>query len=196
VPRVAIGLAVVFALTVVTLHVVRTDVDPLARGVSRYAVGSYGYVVNGAFLILALALVETGRSFRRDAPNVGTIGVWLLWASAAGMALVALFPLTSADSTGAENLPHQIGGMIFFLAAAAGTVAMSRATGRLTVLAWSITAAVTVYFLSIGVRPLGLTGIRGLLQRACFAAIVAWLILVNATHVRKVQRRQSASSTP
>ena len=195
-PRLAIGLAAGFALLVLTLHVVRTDVDPLTRGVSRYAVGPHGYVVNGAFLLLALALVETGIGFRRVAPNVGTIGVWLLWASAGGMALVALFPLRSADSPGAENLPHQLGGMIFFLGTAAATVVLSRATGRLTVVAWSIAAVVTVYFLSIGVRPLGLAGIRGLLQRACFAAIVAWLVLVNAADGREPHRRQSASSTP
>jgi hypothetical protein len=86
--------------------------------------------------------------------------------------------------------------MIFFLATAAATVVLSRATGRLTVVAWSIAAVVTVYFLSIGVRPLGLAGIRGLLQRACFAAIVAWLVLVNAADGREPHRRQSASSTP
>ena len=195
-PRVAIALSGSFALVVIVLHIVRTDVDPLTRGVSRYAVGPHGYVVNGAFLLLALALVETGIGFRRVAPNVGTIGVWLLWASAVGMALVALFPLRSADSPGAENLPHQLGGMIFFLATAAATVVLSRATGRLTVVAWSIAAVVTVYFLSIGVRPLGLAGIRGLLQRACFAAIVTWLVLVNAAGGREPHRRQSASSTP
>jgi hypothetical membrane protein len=194
--RVAIGLAAGFAFLVVTLHLVRTDVDPRTQGVSRYAVGQYGYVVNAAFLLLALALLETGIGFRRGAPNSGTVGVWLLWASAAGMALVAFFPLRSADSAAAENLPHQLGGMIFFLAAAAAAVVISRATGRLTVVAWSIAAAVTVFFLSIGVRALGLSGIRGLLQRICFAAIVAWLILLNATDVREAQRRQSASSTP
>jgi hypothetical membrane protein len=196
VPRVAIGLAAGFVLLVVTLHLVRTDVDPLKQGVSRYAVGQYGYVVNAAFLLLALALLETGIGFRRSAPNSVTMGEWLLWASAAGMALVAFFPLRSADSTAAKNLPHQLGGMIFFLAAAAAAVVISRATGRLTVVAWSIAAAVTVFFLSIGVRALGLSGIQGLLQRICFAAIVAWLILMNATDVREAQRRQSASSTP
>jgi hypothetical membrane protein len=194
--RLAIGMAVAFVLAVVALHVLRTDVDPLARGVSRYAVGDYGYVVNAAFLLLAAALVATGIGFRRSAPDPGTVGVWLLWASAAGMAVVAVFPVRAADSAAAENLPHQLGGMVFFLAAAGGAVVLSRRTGRDTKLGWATAAAVTVYFLSIGVPAFPLAGVRGLLQRVCFGGIVAWLVLANVALVREAHRRQSASSTP
>jgi hypothetical membrane protein len=194
-PRVAISLATGFALLVVALHLVRTDVDPLMRGVSRYAIGEYGYVVNGAFLLLAAGLVATGMGFRRIVPAVGGAGVWLLWASAAGMATVAIFPVRAADSAALENLPHQAGGMVFFLTAAAGAVVLSRATRRQTVLGWSVAAAVTVYFLSIGVPGLALTGVRGLLQRVCFAAIVAWLVRANAA-LDYEWRRATVGSTP
>jgi hypothetical protein len=193
VPRLAIAMAAAFALTVVVLHFVRTDVDPLARGVSRYAVGDYGSIVNVVFLSLGGALAATGMGFRATTPRAGQAGVYLLWLGAAGIALSALFPLRSADSTAAVNLPHQIGGMIFFPAAAAGAVVLSRGTNR-TTLAWVTVAVVTIYFLSIGVPPLGLTAVRGLLQRICFAAIVTWLILANGA--LDAQRRQSASSTP
>jgi hypothetical membrane protein len=179
VARVAIGLATAFVLTVVTLHFLRTDVDPLARGVSRYAVGEYGYAVNAAFILLAGAVAVTGLGLRGTAPPVGAAGIYLLWLAAAGMALVAIFPLRSADSAATENLPHQLGGMVFFLAAAAGAVVVSRATRRHTMLGWTAAAVVTVYFLSIGVPALRLTEVRGFLQRVCFAAIVAWLILAN-----------------
>jgi hypothetical protein len=195
-PRLAIGMAAVFALTVVVLHFVRTDVDPLARGVSRYAVGDYGSIVNVVFLSLGVALAATGIGFRANAPGASPTGISLLWLSAAGIAFVAFFPLQSADSRATENLPHQLGGMVFFVAAAAGIVLLSRGTKR-TTLGWITAAAVTVYFLSIGVPALLLTGIRGLLQRGCFAAIVTWLILANvAADTQRAQRRQSASSTP
>jgi hypothetical protein len=185
-------MAATFVLTVVTLHFLRTDVDPLARGVSRYAVGEYGPIVNIVFLSLGAALAATGLGFRAT-PRAGQTGVYLLWLSAAGIALTALFPLRSADSAAPVNLPHQVAGMIFFPAAAAGAVVLSRGTNRKT-LAWVTAAAVTIYFLSIGVPALGLTAVRGLLQRVCFAAIVTWLILANVA--LDAHRRQSASSTP
>jgi hypothetical protein len=53
-PRVAIGLAIAFALVIVVFHVVRPDVDPLARGVSRYAVGRHGGAIV-TWLVLANA---------------------------------------------------------------------------------------------------------------------------------------------
>jgi hypothetical membrane protein len=180
VPRLAIGMAAAFVVTVVMLHFLRTDVDPLARGVSRYAVGEYGYAVNAAFLLLAAALVATGLGLRGTAPPAGAAGIYLLCLAAAGMALVAIFPLRSADSAATENLPHQLGGMVFFLAAAAGAVVVSRAMRRYAMVGWATAAAVTVYFLSIGVPALALTGIRGLLQRVCFGGIVTWLVLENA----------------
>jgi uncharacterized protein DUF998 len=196
VPRLAIGTAAVFALTVIVLHFVRTDVDPMARGVSRYAVGKYGSIVNVVFLCLAVALVATGIGFRATIPPAGQAGVYLLWLGAGGIALSALFPLRAGDSEAIENLPHQVGGMIFFPAVAAGAVLLSRAAARDTTPAWVIVAAVTVFFLSIGVPALGLTPVRGLLQRVCFAAIVTWLVVANADVPRETQRRQSASSTP
>ena len=177
-PRVAIGLAITFALVIVVFHVLRPDVDPLARGVSRYAVGRYGQVFNAVSLALAFAFVVTGFAFRQAAPDSGTLGVYLLWLGAAGMVFVAVFPLRAEDSMAVENLPHQAGGMIFFLAAAVAPVLLSRAVGRHAVLAWGIVVATAVFFVSVGVPAL--TGIRGLLQRVCFVTIVAWLIAANA----------------
>src|SRR6266540_4376069 len=179
-PRLAISMAAAFVVAVLALHVLRTDVSPLGRGVSRYAVGNYAYVVNAAFLFLAGALVATGIGFRSTVPQTPVAGVFLLWLGAAGMALVVLYPLRAADSAATENLPHQAGGMLFFLAAVAGAVVLSRRTGRYAALAWFAAAAVSTYFLSIGVPALGLAGVRGLLQRLCFGAIVTWLVAANA----------------
>jgi Protein of unknown function (DUF998) len=177
-PRVAIGLAIAFALVIAVFHFLRPDVDPLARGVSRYAVGRYGDVFNAVSLALALAFVVTGFGFRQAAPGSGALGVYLLWLGAAGMVFVAVFPLRAEDSMAVENLPHQVGGMIFFLAAAAAAVLLSRAVGRHSALAWGVVAATAVFFVSVGVPAL--TGISGLLQRVVFATIVAWLVLANS----------------
>ena len=146
-------------------------------------------------MVSAAGLVATGIGFRRTVPPVGRAGVWLLWASAAGMTTVAIFPVRAAESAALENLPHQAGGMVFFLAAAGGAVVLSRATGRQSVLGWFVAAAVTVYFLSIGVPGLALTAVRGLLQRVCFAAIVAWLVRANAA-LDYEWRRATVGSTP
>lgn len=177
-PRVAIGLTIAFVLVIAVFHVLRPDVDPYARGVSRYAVGPYGEAFNVASLVLAVALVATGFGFRQAAPAPGTLGVYLLWLSAAGIAVAAAFPLRAVESLAAVNLPHQAGGMIFFPAAAAAALVLSGATGRHTALAWGVVFAVAVFSLSVGVPAL--TAIRGLLQRICFGTIVAWLIVANA----------------
>ena len=105
-PRAAIALAIAFALVIVVFHVIRPDVDPLARGVSRYAVGPYGAIFNIVSLVLALSFVVTGFGVRQAAADTGTLGVYLLWLSAAGMVLVAFFPLRAMDPMAAYVYGH------------------------------------------------------------------------------------------
>lgn len=69
-----------FLAIVTWLHAVRPDVDPLRRGVSRYAAGEHGYAVSAAFLMLALALVlsasQLGYPADGQRTSVGSNGTW------------------------------------------------------------------------------------------------------------------------
>ena len=42
-------------MTMIWLHIVRPDVDPFTRGMSRFAAGTYGLVASVCFAALGLA---------------------------------------------------------------------------------------------------------------------------------------------
>ena len=68
--------------------------------------------------------------------------------------------------------------LAFFLSIAVGALAASVAAGRpMVVTAWLIAAMVATFLVSMARIP-RLWGVRGWLQRGCFAMIVAWLLLV------------------
>ena len=46
-----------FGVSLVALHFIRTDYDPVSENVSQYAIGPYGYMMTAAFFILGPAVI-------------------------------------------------------------------------------------------------------------------------------------------
>jgi hypothetical protein len=185
-----LGATGAFIGIVVWLHLVRPDVSPMARGISRYAVGPYGSAISVAFVVLAFAVGiaawllgrpgEAG-AFRRHAQ-------WL-WVAVAGLLVVIVWPLRSPRAGTVEYWLHQGGGAVFFAAAAAGVQAipqwLRRANGpdALAVVARACSLAtvvsVVVFFCSVMATGTSLDEIRGMLQRGCFAALSGCLAVLG-----------------
>lgn len=179
-----------FVGIVVWLHVVRPDVSPMARGISRYAVGAYGHAISVAFAALALAVgIAAEQLNRRFAGGAFKWHAWSLWAAVAGLFVVIVWPLRSPSAGATEYWLHQGGGAVFFAAAAAGVQAippwLSRASmpGALVTAArgCSLASALTVvaFFGSVMAAGTSLDTIRGVLQRGCFMALSGSLAVLG-----------------
>jgi hypothetical protein len=159
------GLAIGTVMIVAALHVMRPDVSPVARGISRYASAPTLPLMTAAFLALAAAIGIAA----------WTTGSWLLGIAAIAQAGVAAFP--DANLPPARSLPHTVFGFVFFVTVAAGLYTSHRSS---SVLAWLPMVALLLFFASVAGVPL-LARVPGVLQRVCFAAIVASLVGLTAS---------------
>jgi Protein of unknown function (DUF998) len=160
------GLAIAFVVIVAVLHVLRPDVSPFERGISRYASGPTLLLMTLAFLALAAALSIAAWASRS----------WLLGIAAIAQAGVAAFP--DANVPPARSIPHTVLGFVFFVTVAAGLYTSHRSS---SVFAWLPVVALLLFFASIAGVPM-LARVPGLMQRVCFVAIVASLIGLTSAH--------------
>ncbi|HKY21793.1 MAG TPA: DUF998 domain-containing protein [Vicinamibacterales bacterium] len=179
-----------FLVVVAWLHVVRPDVDPFRRGVSRYAAGSYGYAVSVAFAMLAAALLIAAAHLdsggEADASSSHRRALWL---GAAGLLVVVWFPLRSALPASGEYWAHQLGGATFFAASTVGVQAVSSTLRRKAspewlemVARWSegiAIVALLLFFASVLLNVPVLKAVLGILQRSCFIALCTSLIALG-----------------
>ena len=176
----AIASAAAFVLIVAWLHGRRRDLDPRTTGISHYTSGRTVTAATAAFLLLALALTSAAAIVRITAagPLGLTPGVVFLYLAAAGLLVVAVTPVPADPETHPSQFVHNAGGALFFLSSAAGSVAVSGGSVSVAgVVAWLVAALVALFLLSLG-GVAGLTPIRGWLQRACFATVVLWIMLL------------------
>ena len=153
-------LAIAAVIIVSALHVLRPDVSPIERGISRYASGTTLPLMTAAFLLLAAAIGIAAWTTRSR----------LLGIAAIAQGGVAAFP--DGNLLPARSLPHTIFGFVFFVTVAAGLYTTHRSS---SLLAWLPIAALLLFFASVAGVPF-IWQFPGLLQRVCFAAIVASLV--------------------
>jgi hypothetical protein len=155
------GLALGTVAIVAVLHVLRPDVSPIQRGISRYASGPTLPLMTGAFLTLATAIGTAA----------WVTGSWLLGIAAFSQAAVAAFP--DANVPPARSIPHTVFGFVFFVTAAAGLYMAHRSSSAL--LAWLPLVALLLFFASVAGLPM-LARAPGVMQRVFFAALIASLV--------------------
>lgn len=121
-----------YILSVLALHVLRPDEDPIQRAVSDYAVGRFGALLTLAFLVrsagvvcLVAALAKTLGATRSRA------GLALLAIYAACGLLIAIFPtdLPGAPPSRAGAL-HTLFALVSFLTVTVAAFVFARAFGR------------------------------------------------------------------
>jgi hypothetical protein len=155
-----------------TFHVIRPDVDPVMRGVSRYQWGAYGTLMSLAFVLLGLALAAAAQVARQWAFARAPLVATLLSLSAAGSLVVSAFPLSDNPPT-ANIIMHQSGGAVMFATFAMGTLLVpAGVAGR----HWSLVGRLTVVIaVAFGAAIVLRLPISGLLQRLLLATMCTWL---------------------
>lgn len=96
-----------FLALLVTLHVLRPDLDPSWRFISEYELGAYGWMMRLAFFVLAVSCIGLAVAVWPFAQRAsGWFGMFLLLVSSVGMILAGIF----APST--DNKLHELGAML------------------------------------------------------------------------------------
>jgi len=115
--RLSFAAAVTFLVLLAALHLIKPGFDPSWRMVSEYEIGRYGWIMQLAFLSLALSCVALFVAIRPHARTIGgRVGLVLLLVCAAGMTIAAIFatdPTTASQDelTGRGNF-HGLGTLL------------------------------------------------------------------------------------
>lgn len=98
--RISIVFGVVFLVLLVSLHFLEPEFDPTWRFISEYALGSVGWLMNLAFLALAISLVSACVAiFSQVRVWYGYIGIAGLIVAATGLTIAAIYrtdPITTS----------------------------------------------------------------------------------------------------
>ena len=166
------GAVAVCVVLIGALHVLppSSEVDPVRRTISQYALLEHATVFNVAVLVLAagsvatmLALIATGLMPARSGAAVA-LALWAL-----GLAAVVHFPKHNwAVGPSAHGTAHRVAGVVAFLSLPVAALLVARAWRRHP--RWGGHAAATVTL--------------GLLSLVCFAPIVVGVAIEPFTGVR------------
>jgi len=182
---VTIAGVVYFVCSIIALHVLRPDLNPISHFTSEYAVGPYGFLMTSAFLSMSLAsfalvigLYQTVLPPARSL--LGLLGIWAI-----GVLIAMIFP---ADPDGApqtlSGTIHQTAGPLTFLCLSVGALWVS---WRLNQDAkWSslyrpeliLSFIMLVAFIATAFSFVTGSGSGGVAQRIVLGALVAWMLLI------------------
>ena len=161
-----------------TLHIMRPDVSPLARGMSRYAGGGTLGLATVAFLAWAGALIALAALVRLTHPATSRA----LLLSACGVLVVVMTPIGDPHTPAGVTLVHTLGGAAFYIGAiwAMRASASDRADHWL----WQAATVALALFVLGGAGVPGLERLVGLLQRIVFVLVVSWTMRTAVCHAR------------
>lgn len=159
--RACIAATATFAALVAALHFVKPELDPSRRFISEYAIGDHGWMMQVAFLSLALGYVALALALRAQLRTIGgRVGAALLLVSAAGLILAGLFttdPVTiSPDAATAEGRLHGLGGTLGLAMPVAAALVTWQLRGRPAysgarrAITWAAVAALAGFVLAVG----------------------------------------------
>lgn len=179
-----------FSVSIVVLHFLRSDVNPVKEATGYYAIGPYGLLMSSALFTLGLASLGVvvglyeGMDTARSSLGLLLLGIWVI-----GVLVALCFPLNPEGTPMTIlNRIRRTSTPISFLCLTLGILLVSRSfrldanwcpIHHLSILvAWLMVA---MFFATV-VNILTRSGFLGLLQRISLAAFVLW-ILVVAIHL-------------
>ena len=169
--RVAVvGGCSIFTLVMAALHVLRPDLPPLDRGLSRYAGGGTLVPATVAFLALAGAWVVLAKQVRATPHSRMPLIV-----AAVGLVVVAATPIGGPSPPAIVLSVHTIGGLLFYLGTARAMLAIPATGTAKRLFGFVYVTALSLFVLgAAGVPPV--SDAVGLLQRLVFASAILWAL--------------------
>ncbi len=194
-----------FALTLVAMHFIQPELDPIDHTGSEYATGRLGWLMDLAFLAAGASIMATAVGLHRSlAPgrHVRT-SVALLAVVGIGFAASGVFPadVPRVDGTVAYTFSgkmHALAGFLAFLSLIVGTSMLGGVFARDA--RWRSSAGITRWFarlILLGfisfmvaaiIHPPGTGGMAGLVQRIFVSLVLTWLVVL-AVGLRRVEEQ-------
>lgn len=188
----------VFALALVVLHILDSDLSVVEEYLSVYALGDYGWLSRAANLAMGLGVIAVALGLRatlREGKRVAASWILILIAGV-GFIISGIFdtdPTSTVESTTGGAL-HDLGGYISMLSIMIATWLLRGAFKRdvnysdmyrtQTWFALLMTSAL--------VALMAFESILGLTQRVFVAVVVAWLIIL-AINIRSTAEHRGAA---
>ena len=188
---VAAAAAVVDLLVLGLLHVMAPEVDPVARPVSEYALGDYGWLATIRTLAQGIGPIALAVALHRE-----RVGALLLLVVGLLKLAMPLFPVDAlgTPATSAGQMHDLLGNLTFFLFPLAALVLFPALRRKGSRLAPAI--AVALAAATLGVLVANAVGGFGLAQRAYLALCAVWLLLAALTAAGGACGHPSSRQTP
>jgi uncharacterized membrane protein YidH (DUF202 family) len=192
-----------FLVALAALHVIKSDLSPTWRMVSEYEIGRNGWIMQAAFLLLAVSCVSTVVLLRPVTANRGgRIGRGALAVTAAGLTLAAFAtsdPITAShDQLTTHGNLHGLGAMIGIPSFVVAAIAIARSLRDNEIYATPIRnatrvvlAAIAVFIVSMATMFHGAPATPdsriGIQNRILVVAYAVWLLIAAnpARHARR-----------
>jgi hypothetical membrane protein len=176
---------------IMTLHAVRSDVDPLHDVMSHYANGSRGPLMSVVFYAFGLSAIALGIRLRTGIDRHGITRAVPVLMVVAGVGLVAAGVFEVDRPLAPETLQETIHSNAAVVAFVLLVVAMllfslaCRSDDRWWSLRWvSMGLALTAAGAAVATQLARASGSSGAVQRVLAGAVLSWF-LVTAVHVRR-----------
>ena len=177
-----IGIAgvVYFVVTVVVLHFVQSDLDPLEITMSEYALGQSGWLMTVAFLVVGVGTLALALGLRRSLAPGRRVATSVVLMGLAGVGFLGSGIVEAAPE--AEATIHDLVGLMLFLAIIVGAFVLrgvfardARWQGLARAALW-FALGLLVTFLLFFVLPEQVTGLA---QRVFVAVMMSWLAVIG-----------------
>ncbi|WP_188996147.1 DUF998 domain-containing protein [Paenibacillus nasutitermitis] len=190
-----------FVIVLGTLHLLEPEFDPTWRFISEYALGSFGWMMHLAFVLLAVSLVSAGVAiFSQVRTLAGYIGLVIFGLSATGVLIAAVFvtdPISvSPDAATFSGKMHSIGATLDYTPVAALLISFALARneawrpirGRLFVTSGIMIVLMALFILQIpGDGQFNPDVLAGLFGRFLVVSYLGWFLSVGF-HVIKLRK--------
>ncbi|MDG0790551.1 DUF998 domain-containing protein [Cohnella ginsengisoli] len=196
---IASGFLFVFLLT--SLHILEPEFDPTWRFISEYALGSFGWMMQLSFFLIAASLASIGFVILSQQRSiVAYIGLIILWISAAGLFLAGVYvtdPIAAYQQHATfSGRMHVLGASLDYTPVAALVLSFAlirkeswqRVRVRLIVTS-AITLALMFAFMLFLPRD-GVFGpgvYAGFVGRLLLVSYVAWIVSVGRRYIKLAQ---------
>lgn len=191
-----------YAVLLIALHILRSDIDPVGTLTFEYATGRYGYLMTLAFLSMAvgstalvIGLYRGVSSAGRSRLGLGLMGLWIV-----GVLLAMAFRPNLQDTP--ESLPaviQRVNAPLHVLCLAVGTVLVSRGFKRDEMwrpfhrFALTLSLLLLAAFVAVAVLLATNSGFAGLGQRVFIVTFLTWFSLtaLRLSVQTETRRRQA-----
>ncbi|MEW4982158.1 MAG: DUF998 domain-containing protein [Cycloclasticus sp.] len=177
--------ALLFTMSVVITHLLKTELNWINHTLSQYALGEHGLIITVGFYCIGFTQVLLATSFMIFNQAAASRGALLLFAAGLGVFVVALFPTQPPSADMLTRLPHIAGASAHFLLFPLAVLALTPSldAGRLKSFSFMVGYVTLIFFIVLlalfVMKPIIDTPFFGLFEKVNILIINIWLLVFS-----------------